>query len=87
MRLSFFQLKKLIRKKHTLPNYKMRSKPFFTGLSYIQNPYAHTSTSTPSVAELAGSDSLSVTVNHCTRLLLDEDLPQSIFCILYTCEL
>jgi len=65
----FVQIRKSVRKKHTLPAYKLRYQPFFTTLAMMQGQ----ATPTPRDIYVSGRrlnvGQLRVTVLNCTRLI------------------
>ena len=69
------QIKRVIRKKHTLPAYKMRVKPFFTGINYtpgVVDPRRSCRTATEQ-EQLTQQQrqSISLHLMSCSRLVID----------------
>ena len=69
------QIKRVIRKKHTLPAYKMRVKPFFTGINYtpgVVDPQQNRRTATEQ-EQLTQQQrqSISLHLMSCSRLVVD----------------
>ncbi|XP_067944654.1 PDZ domain-containing protein 8-like [Watersipora subatra] len=67
-------IRRVIRRKHTLPAYKMRVKPFFTDLAYTEK----------SKESVTAIQNLQVTVVSCSRLVIDPENSSGLFCIIST---
>lgn len=76
MHISFLQIKRTIRKKHTLPNYKFRMKPFFTP----PPPRVPQKDLFVNGAKI-GQGKLTVTIKGCSRLI-DVPADSLLYCTL-----
>ena len=74
--LILLQIKRVLRKKHTLPHYKMRYKPFFTPPEESLTPK-----DISVKGNVVGQGQLEVKVMSCTQLLIDH-VDSYLFCTL-----